>query len=903
MFRFLDLSLHGWDLWPAVRIPLEADVVIVCGPNGSGKTTLLDAIRQLVNAPRLSSRRRLQHYLRTPGAPALLWAAVSNESSNGSAPPFARERVRTPVATLACALVPGGGGAPEKRFAILEGRQGVDVVRRALLESRDFYGPERYARALEHAGVTRSLMNVLAIEQGRTDALFELKPRELFTRVLDMLGDRAVLERYREARRRFEESEDEVTVQTRALAARQAELAGILREVERLSSWERQSEKVAELEARLPAAELQRALAELRGVTAKLPELRTKVQRGAVEIARRDDELRALREREAEAARERDATREREREADEVLQRALVRAASLHERVAALEVKAGRARALPERDLAACERGAGEAWRALFGLEAKEDQERAELAALEARCERLRAGLPDYPESVRLTLEALGREGIESRVLAERVEVADPSLSAALEAALDDARFALVVAPQREARALEIARAHGFPGPVDASPALEAEALTGPLRLAAGSPRWLEDWLRATKLAPDGGWRDERGAWVRPPRGSALGAAGREAALAYAETLCEERGRSLEELAGGLHAAREERARAEAALSEERERRALLREAEGQGLARAELEQATELESHARTLRAEARRERQAAEERAGEIASQRRLADERLGQLRAQHEGERQSLHELERRSQELEPEALRLRSEVAAPLRARAERGELEGVETVRRDLERALHDLERMGAPPPPEIREEARHLEANVSELEGHVAQRRSEAVRARSELDACRARYLEIVAHAIRDYRQRATEIAERAEVSVEMDLPALENDDRVLDEAALRVRFGFDGKEPLPLGDPSFSGGQQVIAGLVLLMAMAETGGSGFFMLDEPFAHLSLDRIDQVGRFLRSTRAQFILTAPTTLDRAQLDAASELVVLRKKRPTDARAPVPLVAGA
>ena len=150
---------------------------------------------------------------------------------------------------------------------------------------------------------------------------------------------------------------------------------------------------------------------------------------------------------------------------------------------------------------------------------------------------------------------------------------------------------------------------------------------------------------------------------------------------------------------------------------------------------------------------------------------------------------------------------------------------------------------------------------------------------------------------------LQDYRRRCVEIGARADVAVEMELPALGDDDRALDEAAIQVRLGFDGKEAVSLGDPSFSGGQQVIAGLVLLMAMAETGGSGFFMLDEPFAHLSLDRIDQVGRFLRSTRAQFILTAPTTLDRAQLDPASQLIVLRKKRPADPAAPLPVVAQA
>ena len=84
---------------------------------------------------------------------------------------------------------------------------------------------------------------------------------------------------------------------------------------------------------------------------------------------------------------------------------------------------------------------------------------------------------------------------------------------------------------------------------------------------------------------------------------------------------------------------------------------------------------------------------------------------------------------------------------------------------------------------------------------------------------------------------------------------------------------------------------------------MILLMGMAEIEGQGFFMLDEPFAHLSLDRIDQVGRFLRATHSQFILTAPTTLDRSQLDPASLVIVLRKKASAAAAAPVPIVAEA
>jgi DNA repair exonuclease SbcCD ATPase subunit len=238
-----------------------------------------------------------------------------------------------------------------------------------------------------------------------------------------------------------------------------------------------------------------------------------------------------------------------------------------------------------------------------------------------------------------------------------------------------------------------------------------------------------------------------------------------------------------------------------------------------------------------------------------------------------------------------------------VPPELYARAERGELDGPDTVASDLDRARRTLDALGEPPPREVREEALHLRANIDEAERHLAARRREAEEAQKELSECRLRYLEIISGALQDYRRRATELAAGAEVGVEMELPRLVDDDRVLDEAAIEVRFGFDGKAPLPLGDPSFSGGQQVIAGLILLMAMAETDGRGFFMLDEPFAHLSLDRVDQVGRFLRAARAQFILTAPTTLDRAQLDPASLVIVLQKKRPGEPHAPVPIVAEA
>ncbi len=911
MFRLLELSLHGWDVWPPVRIPLGRDVVLLTGPNGSGKTTLLDAIRQLLNAPRLSSRRRLQNYLRRPDAPALIRAVVSNDGSGtrgtaGGGAPFRRERITTPEVTLACALVPAGGGAPEKRFAVLPGRPPLEDLRRLLLESRDWYGPDRYQRVLEGAGVTRSLMSVLAIEQGRTNALFELRPRELFRRVLEMLGDHAVLERYTEARRRFAESEAEVVRQTSAVQALELDLRQVERLVARLDDWESHRARVAELEARLPAAELQIHLLRRAEASAKLPELRTKVRRGDTELAILEAEAAATAERETQTGTALDAARRGELAARFAWEAAHGRQVRAADRLATLEDRARQAAELPlppDIDLDHLAATAESAARTLFAAETTVAGATNAETEARTRRDRLHAGLPVHPERVTRTLAALEAQGIESTLLAALVEVTDPDRGEAAEAALGDARWTLLVAEAAEPATLEVARRHGFPGPVYTSDRLDGPETEGPLRLAAGAPSWLLHWPETVELYADGTWQDERGTWVAPPNERVLGQAGREAALAAAETALDEAARTLAAARAEAEASALRRTAADAALATERRRRDLLQEAAALPSARDEARTAAGALAGAEALRDAAVTAREEAHRAQEEALRQRLAAAVRVEQQTVRLRGEREALERTEADLTSADDRVRDLADQVSADLYARAEAGELDGPDTVATDLDRARQTLAGLGDPPPREVREEALHLRANIDEAERHLKARRREAGEARDELTACRVRYLEIVSGALQDYRRRATDLAGGAEVTVEMELPRLVDDDRVLDEATIEVRFGFDGKAPLPLGDPSFSGGQQVIAGLILLMAMAETDGRGFFILDEPFAHLSLDRVDQVGRFLRAARAQFILTAPTTLDRTQLDPASLVIVLQKKRSGEPHAPVPIVAEA
>src|SRR5690349_13159822 len=118
MFKILRLSFSNWDCWRPVSVPLDEPIVMLAGPNGSGKTTFLDGIRIILNAPRLSTKRRRNKYMRDRRQMTVVTAVVSNyEEGNGNRP-FRCLNIADDVVTLACVLLPGGTGV-ESKYMVL----------------------------------------------------------------------------------------------------------------------------------------------------------------------------------------------------------------------------------------------------------------------------------------------------------------------------------------------------------------------------------------------------------------------------------------------------------------------------------------------------------------------------------------------------------------------------------------------------------------------------------------------------------------------------------------------------------------------------------------------------------------------------------------------------------------
>lgn len=916
MFRFSELELHGWDYWPSVKVPLDSSVVVLSGPNGSGKTTMLDAIRQLLNGPKLSQRRHVAHYLRRPNQPVLLRAVVSNLADERGHRPFERHQVLTDETTLACALVPDGS-VPEKRFAILPGRVPASELQKRLLEGKDWLAPEQYRRALEHAGVSRSLMHILALEQGRADDLAKQSPRELFRWIMEARGSQQVLDRYRDARKTYEDSSDEVHRQSQRTSKLQSDLNGLDRDVRRLDEYLELQQKALSSDQIYWATLYQFKVGEHRDVGAKLPELRTKAANLVTNVERLKQEEDALRER-LKSARERaqaaDVFREdlcKDRDA------AIALKSGLEERVKRfVEIRQKLSKIKPE-NVAPLRSNLDESRNRLFAIQGEIAGLKSRLAEVNTSIETLKAGKPVLPVGVQGVLHDLAKAGIPAQLAADHLEIGERGWETAVESALGALRYSLVVAAKDEKHAIEVAAARNFQGPITTNN-VAGRTKIGPLTIAEGAPAWIVKWAQDLRfvntlgaiensIEQSGRRRDRFGIWSGVVTDHVLGKSAIERQLAAARA-------ERDSLTGSLKAGEAKLKEAGVAVAD-LERRVKAQE-ERLDL-EDQLSSATEVETQLKDARAKVddlTKEHAAATLKYKDSALyEQRLGHDlddkakELGSKQTELQGLRERIRQDEQRQTALEPEVADLSKFVVGELRQRAEENKLVGTpDQAQKGADASKDALKRFkeeGPVPDDSVRAQQQSLIRTMAELKAHIESRQKEADALRAELDKCRGDYLDVVRAVLNDYARRARALAEGAQAKLEVELPHLENDDRSIDEASMIVRIGFDGKNPIPVGDPSLSGGQQVIAGLIVLMAMAETDRQSFFILDEPFAHLSLDRVDEVGRFLRNSGSQFLITVPTTLDRGQLDPASLVVVLRKKDPKDKSAPLPIIARA
>ena len=920
MFHLQSLELLHWDYCQRVTLPLDGAIITIAGPNGSGKTTLLDAMRTLLGLE-CSGGRTYKTYARHANAEtAWLRALVDNRprTRQNSSRPFASSLLYADQVTLACRIERHGGDWV-RRYTILDGVHEIEQL--AEKGDRDWLGIEAWKKRLEAAGLTRAIGRVLALEQGQTDRLCELSPKELLRLVFEVFGDQEVLDRYEQARSHQQHLGKEVEQAAAELAHTQAQLSDL---ANRVNSHRQYQLKVQERE---------RLATEVLPVL-RWSEARERITRDARELHRQrlfaSGDVKALSEKRA----------------------------ALHSLFTAQEAAKARLKALDgeRREARAAFDAAREAERPAEALVKREDELKAladveaDAAALTARMqelaserERLRADytrasdkaakaqaalgelsgkrLPPPPPEVAPMKRALDDAGIAHYLVADSIDIADETWRAAAEGLLRPSRWVVVLKHRSdEGRAFDIAAKQRYRHYVvsDTSPVTQAPAgtLLAALNVSAPLPAWLArqlggircvtsteegakvggEWITADAYYRDG--RGGRSVFVEP-RDHQFGASavdsrrgaleselarwdGELSRIAKAQAEVERQFKDVQRAAVGHKAAQELSERADE-FAEARTRLPVLRQARAEAASRM-----SSLDSeHERVVR-ESTRSEQAYE--GAQIA----LKDgegSAAGRLR-EHEAKREALRKA---SQESRKQKSQFPAAWVTPAALAAVRDEFENARQAEIRAHHVDQELQTGHWEVDASVVERHARMAAQVHEQDSQLSDRRASNEMARIAAFNARERYIDVLRATVRRYKKNVAELGELAGTTAEAVLPHLDNDDTVLAQAGLQVKFNFDGKGEVGLNDGEASGGQQVLKSLILLVGLMkddETPG-GFVFIDEPFAHLDVRNIQLVGHFLRSTRAQYLLTTPITHN-VEVFEPSEITLVTSKKPRGER---------
>ncbi|MBW8848227.1 MAG: AAA family ATPase [Burkholderiales bacterium] len=920
MFHLQSLELLHWDYCQRVSLPLDGAIITIAGPNGSGKTTLLDALRTLLGLE-CSGGRTYKTYARHANAETAWLRAVVDNRPRGrqnSSRPFASSLLYTDQVTLACRIERQGGDWV-RRYLISDGVHEIEEL--ASRSERDWLGVEAWRKRLEAAGLTRAIGRVLALEQGQTDRLCELSPKELLRLVFEVFGDQEVLDRYEQARSHQLQLTQEVDKAAQELAHTQAQLSDLanrvtsyrlreakIKERERLATevlpvmkWREARDKTA-LDARelhrqrLFAAADTRALSDQRAALLSLfaAQEAAKARLVALETDKREARTAFDTAREAERPVELLAKRE-----DELRALADVEsdAAALAARTQALAAEQARLR--------------GDYTR----INDKADRAQAQLAELAGK------KLPPAPPDVAPMKRALDEAGIAHHFVADCIDIADEAWRAAAEGLLRPSRWVVVLKHRSdEGRAFEIAAKQRYRHYVVSDTAAAGSAPAGSvlaaLKVTAPLPSWLlrelggilcvasteegarvgGEWITADAYYRTG--RGGRSVFVEP-RDHQFGAnaiASRRASLeaevarldgeltrlAKAQGEVERQLKDAQRAAQGHKAAQELSERAQD-FAEARARLPALKQARAEASTRM-----TTLDSeHDRVLR-DATRNEQAYE------AAQLRLRDgEKSAVERARDHAARRTT--LKAAAAESRAQRERFPPGWIAPAALAALNEEFENAHQAGIRARHVDQELETGVWETDASVIDRHARMSAQVQEQEAQLSDRRASNEMARIAAFNARERYIDVLRATVRRYKKNVAELGELAGVVAEAQVPHLDNDDTVLAQAGLHVKFNFDGKGEVGLNDGEASGGQQVLKSLILLVGLMkddETAG-GFVFIDEPFAHLDVRNIQLVGHFLRSTRAQYLLTTPITHN-VEVFEPSEITLVTSKKPRGER---------
>lgn len=934
MFRFKALELMNWDCYPYYRVPLDGDIILLVGPNGSGKTTFLDALRVLLNSQRLSKGRTLHHYIQKDVEIAMIKGVVTNvpDYQMNNRRPFQSHGIYTEdEVSLVCMIYNRGADKIEKEFYILPQDLSVEEIQK-LIKSKEEKKPYQkalrplaYSQKLDEAGVSRSTLKLIALEQGQTDRIGQLTPNDLLQLVMDITGNRDIIARYEEARLNYRRSSQQL-IDLRAeynkISQQTQQLAGQAKEAQTYREFQ-EEQRIIEQE-KLPLARFYTILNQLASTEKNLAENQQRKAEAEQKFVAVQQEQQVMMGKITTLEQEQQRIRTQQIQQEQ-------EASRLHQQIGQCQSEWQRWESIRQQ----CEQipedlKEGPIKKSLeqekekhYQVKNQITQENTALQTLLKERDQISSKKrPSFPSEVQEFRRILEENGIPHLLFAEGIEITNAKWQLAIEALLGRDRFTVLVDSQDLLKAKRLGEKHHYGYYV--SPFYQTQLPTNirPNSILANlrpvDPRIngkllglndiiLVDTVEEGHVCKDisitvkGYRQDQRGGiFIGRDVRFYCGGLAIERQINELNQEIEEKQEIIAQMDSQIRATAEKIQQYEQQITliqrrkeweDNKDRHAQLKK---QGEELLALSQTAEEQRRQLVVQYD-----KFSEERSNALSEQKDLNREKE---RAEHDCVQLADLLMERQQTLNQLQWQRNESEKLLPASTRSTYtpDKLESCDWLERKLQEITLTMERFTGCRDVSLIPLYEHEQQELESKKLQLDRQEQDQIQRSQELELCRNDYKTIIDETIHLYDGAIQELAVLANCKMRVFLE-WGNGDAFIEDAKLYAKVAFDKKHEVDIHDKSLSGGQDVISSLILLIAlshMSKEHGSGFFIMDEHNAHLDMLRIMEVGRFLRSTKAQFVLTTPTTENVAALSVADLIMTFSKRDTVQRHAPKP-----
>lgn len=900
--RFVSLETEGFSFFPRQEVQLHANINGLIGLNGAGKTTFLNMIRVLIGSRKYDNNQSLHTFFERDDVHEIYIVARFDNKIHPvyGRRPFEAIGKREDIVSVVCRIKRD----PLKRdYLIFDGYFDLENDLKSYIR---WVSVDQYARQMQAVGLTRSLINACSLSQGNTEELMKKTEEELADYILQICGEQERIDRFNEIKEEIKQHQEQYHHMN--VLKKQEELS--LKEIEyNLSLCKQiveQQSQLIQLQHELPLAEYAKIDKELSQRTEAMSAIHDQLQEINHTVIQYEQSLsncqNEMKLAEAEAARltqDLQTLNERKTNVAVTLHDVQREVTQLHEFIEKYHL-------IPLRDMAVLHQEKKIQEKSYQGLLAQSkiyQDQRLELETKISKMEKSRK--TEYPATVIQMKKWLEDQNIDYLLVADCIEIIDEPWREAIEAMLGNERFTLTVPTEHLVLVMEAAQKSRYPYWISpfkpAVLSLSKEAVLNKVKITdervigylerfkrvmvsenmTDAWTWVKKGFSALLHKPFPYQVVERGGRSIRVKELCCGKQAYEAQLleyrrqlehliplvSQAELLEQEAKNTLQELTetiqiqiqvhqldtkrNDLKNASERQDQLTQSLAEhnieiQEYSNRLLEESKRQSALNGEassyhayLQQYQENRNHLNTKFATLEQEKKDIESQI--IDAKKTLSEEQLNLILqpdflASLGDSKHYKHQIDFKKSHIESLRKSITPGVIQPGEEIATLKLTQSYEKHRILLNQHLDEIEK---------------IRNDLNDLEVKRAQAKEE--------------YRTMVDEVFQKVRQSLESMAKKGNFEASLRAVYMEDERWKVD-----YRLGFNGKPAKSYRDKSaISGGQRVIASLLLTFAAIKADGVlSFMLLDEPFAHLDEERIGLAGDFLSSTDAQFFIGMP-----------------------------------